>query len=74
VINTIKSYLSPSVDNITASLNTTVARLTKLATVKADTAVALREEGQRTQVAADQAEVESRHARLVAQRISKLLA
>lgn len=74
MITTIKSYLFPSVDSITAQLSTAVSRLNKLAQRNAAAAVALREEAARTHAAADVVEAEAQRAARAAGRIAKLTA
>jgi hypothetical protein len=74
VITTIKSYLFPNVDNITAGLNSMSSRLAKLANSKKAAAVVLREEAERTHAAADALVTEADRALRAAGRIAKLVA
>jgi cell division septum initiation protein DivIVA len=74
MITTIKSVLFPSVDNITAQLNSTVVRLNKLAARKLEAAGSLRAEAERTHTVADAADAEAQRALRTSARISKLLA
>jgi hypothetical protein len=70
----IKSYLSPSVESITAQLSTTVDRLNKLAARKLETVSVLRHEAEKTHSAADVADAEAQRALRASARIGKLLA